>query len=289
MIIDFVLLGIAFVALMIGSITDIRTREVPDWINFGLIFAGIGIRALYSLFTFDWIVLINGLIGLGVFVAIAYIMFYIGFWGGGDSKMLMGLGALIGLPLALRPLPLIIVFFINTILAGAVYGLFYTIGLAIKNRKRFIKEFMKIIYNEKIRKIRRIVLIALILLIILTLFLAKDILKLVLFIFIIIVYISIYMIFFIKAVELSSMFKYVEPKELTEGDWIAHNYYIDGERICGPKDLGIDKKQIRKLISLKRKGKIKKIKIKEGIPFVPSFLIAFIISLIWGAWWWMLF
>jgi Flp pilus assembly protein protease CpaA len=290
MVIDFVLYSTAFVALIVGSITDIKTREVPDWLNFGLIFAGIGVRALYSAFTFEWMFLANGLIGLAVFVAVAYIMFYAGLWGGGDSKMLMGLGALIGLPLVFKPLPLLVVFFINVILAGAVYGLFYSIGLAVKHRKRFVKEFFNLIHNPKILKIRKMALPGLILLVFLIVFFVKDfILKWIFFAFIIIAYISFYLIFFIKAIELAAMFKYVEPKELTEGDWIAKDYKVDGKKICGPKDLGIDKKQIRRLISLKRRGKIKKIKIKQGIPFVPSFLAAFIISLWLGAWWFLLF
>ena len=78
------------------------------------------------------------------------------------------------------------------------------------------------------------------------------------------------------------MLKYVNPKELTEGDWIAEDIIVSKKRICGPKDLGIEMRQIKKLISLKKKGKIKKVLIKVGIPFVPSFLIAFVVTYIWG-------
>jgi len=284
--IDLILFSIAFIALAVGAITDIKTREVPDWVNFGLISAGLGIRALYSITTFDWTFIINGVIGLIVFVILAYIMFYTGQWGGGDSKMIMGLGAVLGLPLTLSPLPFILVFMINVIIVGAVYGTFYSIILAVKHRKKFVKEFLKIIHDKKIMKYRKIILLILVAFLILTLFVVKDlVIKWILLIFLFMIYLSINVIFFIKAVELSSMFKFVEPGKLTEGDWIAKDYKIDGKKICGPKDLGISRKQIKKLIALKRKGKIKKIKIKEGIPFVPSFLIAFIITLTLGAWW----
>jgi Flp pilus assembly protein protease CpaA len=290
MIIDLLLFSIAFIALLIGSITDIKTREVPDWVNFGLIFAGIGIRALYSLTTFDWMFLVNGIVGLIVFVVLAYIMFYTGQWGGGDSKMIMGLGAVLGLPLTLNPLPFIAVFLINVILVGAVYGMFYSIALAVKNRKKFVKEFFKIIHDEKVMKYRKIILISLLALLILILFLIKGIiLQWILIGLVFILYISIYVVFFIKAVELSSMFRYVEPSALTEGEWIAKEYKVDGKKICGPKDLGIDRKQIKKLIALKKKGKVKKIKIKIGIPFVPSFLAAYILTMMLGAWWVLLF
>ena len=78
------------------------------------------------------------------------------------------------------------------------------------------------------------------------------------------------------------MLKYVLPKQLTEGDWIVKEIKIGGKYITGPKDLGIEKKQINKLISLYKKKKVNKILIKEGIPFVPSFFIAYVVTLIFG-------
>jgi len=86
----------------------------------------------------------------------------------------------------------------------------------------------------------------------------------------------------IKAVEKSCMQKLVEPAKLTEGDWIVNDVYAGRHYICGPKDLGISKSQIRKLIQLYRQRKVKKILIKEGVPFVPSFFIAYILTMITG-------
>ena len=87
---------------------------------------------------------------------------------------------------------------------------------------------------------------------------------------------------FVKAVENSSLYKYITPDKLTEGDWIAKDIKINGKYITGPKELGIEKKHINQLINFWKKGKIKKILIKEGMPFIPSFLLAFIITLIYG-------
>ncbi|MBI2142083.1 hypothetical protein HYU15_01165 [Candidatus Woesearchaeota archaeon] len=78
------------------------------------------------------------------------------------------------------------------------------------------------------------------------------------------------------------MLKYVGPEKLTEGDWIAKDVYVNRKYVCGPKDLGIEKSQIRKLMKYKLQGKIRKVLIKEGIPFVPSFLIAFLLSVKFG-------
>ena len=91
-----------------------------------------------------------------------------------------------------------------------------------------------------------------------------------------------YLWIFVKAIEKSAMHKLVEPSKLTEGDWIVNDIFVNKQYICGPKDLGIDKKQIKKLIEFYKKGKVKKILIKEGIPFVPSFFVAFVITWVFG-------
>ena len=78
------------------------------------------------------------------------------------------------------------------------------------------------------------------------------------------------------------MIRWVDPEKLTEGDWVVQDVVIGGKRICGPKDLGLEMRQIKRLIRLKKQKKIKKVLIKYGIPFVPSFLIAFIVTFLYG-------
>ena len=59
---------------------------------------------------------------------------------------------------------------------------------------------------------------------------------------------------------------------------ISEDVIVKGKLICSKKDLELTKKQIQNL----KKNKIKRLLVKEGIPFVPSFLIGLLISLIWG-------
>jgi hypothetical protein len=89
-----------------------------------------------------------------------------------------------------------------------------------------------------------------------------------------------YLWIYIKVIEKVAMLKYVTPSELTEGDWIAKEVKVNGKLICGPRDLGIEKEQIAKLKQFYRKGKVKKVLVKYGIPFVPSFLLALIATLL---------
>lgn len=273
-----ILLAIAFVALAVGSYTDIKTREVPDWVNYSLIFLGIGLRLLYSAMTGEWMFLLEGAIGLGAFFSLAMFMFYAGQWGGGDSKMLMGIGALVGLGLDFDHMPVLLIFLVNLLLVGAFYGLLWSIILAVANRKKFGKAFSEI--NEKARAIRRAVMVATIIILIPAIIARGIPLKVSFLLLALITMASYYMWILARAVEKSCMYRLVNPKELTEGDWIAKEIKVKGKLICGPKDLGIEKKQIRKLIRLK----VDKVLVKDGIPFVPSFLIAFIITLLLGNW-----
>lgn len=273
--------SLAFAALLAGSITDLKTREVPDWVNYGLVISGVALNALFSAVYFDPHFIVNSLAGLLIFFIIAYLMFQFGQWGGGDSKMLMGIGAAIGIELSFTQ-QFLFGFFINAMLAGAIYGLLWSIMLAVKNRKKFSREFGKGLLNKSAIKIKKIMLGGLILMAI-SLFLIKQYpVKVLILSLAFLALVTFYLWIFVKAIEKSAMYKLVEPARLTEGDWIINEVYVGKQYICGPKDLGIGKSQIRKLVEFYKKGKVKRILIKEGIPFVPSFLIAFIVTFMFG-------
>jgi Flp pilus assembly protein protease CpaA len=277
MVTELIILTIAALALIIGSYTDFKKREVPDWLSIGLIFIGFGIRFIFSIVYKEPSYIIAGLFGFGTFFLIAILMFYTGQWGGGDSKTLMGLGALIGLEFKIDSF--LLGFAANAIIFGALFGLLFSVVLVCLNFKKFTAEFEKQ-FNEK-RKQKYVVWAITAFLIITTLF-APYYLRFALLILAALTLISFYLFAYLKAVEHSCMIKAVSPEELTEGDWIVEDVIVNKKRICGPKDLGIEISQIKKLIKLKEKNKIDKILIKNGIPFVPSFLIAFIATYFWG-------
>lgn len=282
------LLSLAFVAIIAGSYTDIKTREVPDWVSIGLIIFGLGTRLIFSLTKNEWHWFLEGVFGLVIFFALAWVMFYSGQWGGGDSKLLMGLGAVLGIHLSL-PFEFNqfgISFVINTLIAGAVYGMIWALVLGLKNKKIFIKEIKKVMRNPKMQILRRVVFFAFLIWIVVFLLgtftqLNKE-WKLAATVLFILVLLTYYIWLFTKTVENACMYKRIPPEKLTEGDWMADDIIVKGKRICGPKDLGIEKKQIKQLIALKKKKLIKTVLIKEGIPFIPSFLLGFVITFLWG-------
>lgn len=272
----------ALITLGIASISDLRTREVPDWLSYGAIFFGFGLRVLDSIISSSWTSLISGILGFTVFVFLALIMFYTGQWGGGDSKLLIGMGVLIGLPLGFSQIPMLLIFWVNSLLAGAVYGLLYSFWLAFLHRKQFFPVLTKNLKSN--RKLKILLIVLSICVLILLKFVTDFRVKTTILFMPIILLFTFYIWLFVKSIEESVMIKNIPLKKLTEGDWIVNDVIIDGKKICGPKDLGIDKKQINKLIKLSHQGKIKTIKIKEGIPFVPSFFFAMILTIIVGDW-----
>lgn len=267
---------IGLVGLIIGTITDIKKHEVPDWVSYGMIAAGLGIRVIMAFSELSWNPILSGIFGLAVFAAVGNLMFYLGQWGGGDGKVLMGLGAIIGI-YSFSVEQFAVSFIINLILAGGIYGIIYAIILGIKNPKNVKRDFSDFLKKTpiNIKVFAGIVIIATA-----SGFLFLPFLQAIILLIAALIIIMLLVVFhaYSKAVEKAAMIQDVPPSRLTEGDWIAKNVYWKGKLICGPKDLGISKEQIEKLIRLEQAGKIRKVRVKVGIPFMPAFLAAFIMS-----------
>lgn len=277
--------AVVLAALAIASLTDIRTREVPDWLNYGLSVFGLGAGVLLSIAFWTWTYAAYSLLGMGVFFAIAMLMFYAGQWGGGDSKMLIGLGASIGLPFSFA-LPYVdlnsffVSFWLNLLLTAVIYATLWSVFLAVKHRKKVLSELKTALARGM--KTRMTVLFFAILVLVSSFAFDERMIKLLLATSSVLVTLLLYLPQFMKAVERASMLRRVSPDKLTEGEWIAEDVIVGKERITGPSDLGVSREQIKKLSSLHSKGKIKKVLIKVGIPFVPSFLLAFVATILYG-------
>ena len=273
---------VALVALVIGSITDFKKREVHDYVSYGLTFIAVAISIIYTIIIWDYTPLVHTITGLLIGLGIAYAMFYLGQWGGGDSKLIIGLGAVLGFNVfpvfgdSNFLFPLLI---INIILAGAIYGLIFSVYLAIKHRHEFIKNLRKWLDKKQIMNARRILLGFVIISVILIMFFIPQEFKLLLLSIAALLFLVFYVWIFVKIIEESCMIKLVDIEKLTEGDWIFKDVFVSGKYITGPKDLGISKHQINVLKKFRSQGKIKKIMIKEGIPFIPAFFIAFILTI----------
>jgi len=274
MLIEVSLITITIIFLIIASLSDLKTREVPDYLSHSLIAIAIIFTILNAITSNNYNIILNSAIIFIIFLIISLIMYYTKQWGGGDSKILMALGIIFyTYPASLLnyfnpnltiPFPLTLI--INILIFGSLYGIIYSYFLLKKSKKKFKPKIKKLFF---------------ILPIVLTLasFLFQDIIK-ILFLLLALISISYpYLLLYIKFIEKNCMLKIIPINKLTEGDWIAKDIKHKNKIIYNSKSIGVTKKQIK----LIKKLKIKRILVKYGIPFIPSFLIAVIISLIFGS------
>ncbi|MBI5065441.1 prepilin peptidase [Candidatus Woesearchaeota archaeon] len=266
-----VLLAVCFVFLLLASYFDLKTREIPDWLNYGVIIFAIVYRLGWSLFSGDWSFLFSGLLGFGAAFLLACLLFYTAQWGGGDAKSLMGIGAILGLEISLNSQ--LIAFLVNLIFIGALYSIIAVIFIAFNNWNKvsdfFKKELMKNVLAN----------IFLSTLIIIVLFFTKFNLEIKTFFLVLIpsLWFFYFFVLLTRSVEKTCMKKFVAPSMLTEGDWVVEEIKYKGKTIASPRGLGLTLEQINKLKKLN-----KKVWIKYGIPFLPSFLISFLVTVTVG-------
>lgn len=264
--IEFILIPLTLLAIGIASYADIKTREVPDWLNYGLLFAALGIRAIFAVEE-GWPILLSGVIGAAFCFALASLFYYTHQWGGGDSKLLIAMGAVIGITLPFNSASFTLLwFFLALLFIGAVYGLGWMGFIAIRKKQDFIPAWRKE-YSDY-RMIHWTLLVLTILLIVLAV-LFKSIWPLVFF-----PLGAFYLFLFVHTVEQSCFRKEVTPQQLTEGDWLESDVVVNQKTILAKKTL--EKEDIILLQSLAKQKKLATVTIKEGIPFIPSFLFAYL-------------
>jgi Flp pilus assembly protein protease CpaA len=263
--------GVIFLIILViiwiffATVQDFKKREVANWLNFSLIIFALGARFFYSLFLNQGFAFFyQGLIGLGIFFVLGNLFYYMRVFAGGDAKLMIALGAI---------LPFSDNFFVNIkfyalflctfFITGAIYGLIYSLVLTLKNIGKFKKEFSKQFkYNKKI-----IYLLFIFGLIVFFLGFFENI-----FIYFgLLICVFPFLYIYAKAIEESIMVLDLNSSKLTEGDWLYKDLKIGKNIIMANWD-GLSKSDIMKI-----KKKFRKVKIKQGIPFIPVFLISFIL------------
>jgi len=232
------------------------------------------LRILFS-FQEGFSFLLEGLAGMFVLGVFSLALFYMGQWGGGDVKLFIGLGGLLGLRLTLfNP---IIIFLACIAVAGAVYGLFFILTLSFIHFKRFKIEFSR---NVKKNMKWLIFFILLTIVAVVLLFFFKDPLAVSSLAIIVIFPVLLLLFLASKSLESICFRKSVPVDELTEGDWLVKEIKADDKIVFKAKKEGLYKKDIEKLKELKKQGLIDKVEVKTGMPFVPVFFFAFILYLV---------
>lgn len=276
-------LAVGFLSLIIASIWDIKIREVPDWISFSLMFFATGYSLILTVHHANIWFFVNALAGMALGLGIGLLMFYTGQWGGGDSKLMIGICGILGFAIPdvskLHANQEILVFIVNLLLAGAIYGLLFSLGQALLNFKNFKIAATKELENKK-NKLFRLVLFCILLLAVIFFTVSRSIESTVLLMGSVGSILLFYMWIMIKSVETTCMIKNTLVKDLTEGDWLVEPVSKANKTIVTPSKTGLTLEEIK---TLKENG-IKSVTVKNGMPFVPSFLIAYSATLIFGNW-----
>lgn len=278
-------LVVGLLALIIASWSDIKTREVPDWLSYSLVAFAVGSALILSLYHGYSHIIINSLIGLGIGVAIGLFMFYTGQWGGGDSKLIMGLSALIGFSFSdfQTNLPNLLIFVLNILLVGAAYGLIFSFVKALLNFKAFRQAALKKLRSKEMIVIR-VILLVIIISAFVFLLVSRSVESAMVFGLAMVLFIFFYLWTFVSIIEKTCMISDIKVKDLTEGDWVINNVVKrkgkQEKLILKPTKTGITEKQIARL----KKHHIRKVTVKVGVPFVPSFLVAYILTFAFGNW-----
>jgi len=262
------LVALALVWIGFAVIQDLKKREIANWVNFSLIIFALGFRFFYSLFNgvedgtgFNFFY--QGLIGLGIFFILGNLLYYCRMFAGGDAKLLFALGAILPFSDSFRiNFKVFISFLVLFLFAGAIYGLFISSALILRNFKKFKKEFEKQFKQNKT-------------LFILSLFLALFFIILgfsdkFMFYFGILIFIIPYFYISAKSLDEVCMIKKISTKNLTEGDWLYKDVKIGNKFVKKSWD-GLTKEEIK---LLKKKDYVL---VRQGIPFSPAFLIGFLV------------
>lgn len=289
---------VSLMSLIGGSIIDLKTREIPDVLNYGLFVIGFGIATLASLYFWDISYLVSSLLGFIFCFLFSCIMFYTGQWGGGDAKMLMALGALFGISVQeirslgtfsffsfsslsslISSLPFLFVFLIFVFFLGGFYGLIWLLVLICRHWHSFSASYFNYFFQPAHKKQQ------VLLLVFGTVVFFGSLLFDVFFRFAVVLCLVLLVVLYysypmIRIIEEIAFVKQLHVSQVTEGDWVATDVVVAGKTIVRKKDLGISAEQLQELHTLSKKGRIKTVPIKYGIPFVPSFLLAFVVSVV---------
>ena len=249
------LMAIALIGFTIISITDIKTQYASDYLQDILIWFGILAQIILFLFTKNIHPLFWMAVSLITLVPFSYILYITGLWGGGDVKSVAMISTLIPY---FNGREIIIPMAINFIFISAIYSVIVTGWYGIK--KKILKRLDWTIISV-------IILISALSFIFLNRMLAW---------FVVLVSILLFSPT-IKRID-DSMEKIVNVKDLMEGDWILEEIKKNGKIIYKPRKEGISEREIELL----KKSGIKKVKIKYGIPLIPSFLITIIVTIFFG-------
>jgi Flp pilus assembly protein protease CpaA len=263
------LFWVFLVGIIIAGLQDLKRREVDNWLNLLLLISGLVFILYKAFFEKDISLVFRAGVALGVMFIVMNMFYYGRVFAGGDAKLLLAMTAFFVAGSFEGTLINIGTFLLFLMLSGSVYGLCYSSILYIKDRKKINKEIKKSFKEFSLVKYGIGFSLLMILFGIILRIFTFEIGSLIALIGIFALLFPLLFVFS-KALEKVSMVRVLTGKELREGDWLVDDVKVKGKVIKANWE-GLTKNNLELLI------KKKKVKIKEGLPFVPAFFIAFLL------------
>lgn len=259
------LICLATIWIIFANVQDLKRNEIYNWVSFSLIIFALAFRFFYSLFAegTSFAFFYQGLIGFVAFFILANLFYHGKIFAAGDAKLMMAMGAIIPFSEVLKTnLEFTALFFVLFLFGGAIYSLLFTFYIAASNFKDFKKEFSKQFKKKQTFVVGSLFLA---LLFVIFGFSYASFIWLGVFVFIVP-----YLYLLAYSVDNACMVKKISPNKLTEGDWIYKDIKLKNKTVKSDW-YGLTKKDI----NLLKKNK-KKVWVRYGIPYSPTFLIAFL-------------
>lgn len=258
---------LALLWTLFATAQDLKKRIISNWVVVSLIIFAMGFRFFYSAFELEeFNFFYQGVFGLAVFFIVGNLFYYSRFFAGGDAKMMVALGTILPLSIGFVSNLNIFVYFLLTFLfIGGFYGLVWSLVLAFfgKNFSNYKKEFGNQFTKNKFSVLTASMLgIFLIFLYRIDFFISYLGIMVLLFPF---------LYLHAKAVDETSLVKTIKPLELEEGDWLYKDLHLGRKKIISRWG-GLTKKEIAEI-----RKRVKKVRIRYGIPFAPVFFISLLV------------
>lgn len=276
---EFLSFIVLFFGITLAAAFDVKITptEIPDKLTHTLIALGIVFSSLEAFVQFDFQVLRNSLIYGISFLAFGFLLYKLGQWGGGDAKVLACVGFFSPLISTFLNQPLhsfAFSYLINLFLIGAIYMIFYSIALALINKK-IIRSFLRSAKSSS-----KMIVISFCVLFFIATFINFQLFKIygIRFEFtsiflnsflVCVITTSLFLLWiFVKSVESIAFRKRVHVSKLKIGDVLLESKVWEG----------LSEEELRKI---KNSGK-KFVWIKEGVRFAPSFPLTLLFTLHYG-------
>jgi len=246
------------VGIIVAFMQDLKRREVDNWLNLFLLMFSFVFLFFKAYFERDASIVFIAGFSLVIMIVLMNLFYYGRIFAGGDANLLVAMTAFFVAGTFYATLANIGVFLLLLLLSGSVYGLVYSLVLYLRNRVKVNAEMKKVIEGKRW-------------IVIFGLFIAFFGFANFWFVFFGgLIALSVLLYVFAKGLEKVAMIRVASGKDLVEGDWLVEDVKVKGKVIRADWD-GLTLESIELL-----KGK-KRVLIKDGLPFVPAFLIAFLV------------